>query len=192
MDLKKMNKLVDDMSKKIRDMEKSRTRLSLALTALDDISNNAKVRVTLICNGGVEKDIAEYLLPDMVPYIKEQIENAAQEEYNTLQRIGSVQEKPANTLQRIGSVQEEPAAENVMSLDDLFDEIKIEDEDKPEMAPRGTKSIPVDDEVLRDLYFEKRMTVTEICREEHYNPSSVYNAIKRLRAENEAGRSARR
>ena len=192
MDLKKMDKLVEDMSKKIKDMEKSRTRLSLALAALDDISNNAKVRVTLICTGGVEKDIAEYLLPDMVPYITEQIENAAQEEYNTLQRIGSVREKPANTLQHIGSVQEEPAAENVMSLDDLFDEIKIEDEDKSERAPRCTKSLPVDDEVLRDLYFEKRMTVTEICRKYHYNPSSVYNAIKRLRAENEAGRSARR
>ena len=204
MDITKATELLKAVGENIDKMEQAKIRLERALNAIDYLENGSTYRVKIAMPGEsnyYHMDITS-LLPDMTDHIKKQLEQIVENEYKVLDQWASIDlEKERAEADRL--LKAEP------SMDDLLDELikdagqknfipdKVKEREpvpeyetyKPKKALPGTKSVPVDDALLKVLYEDQDKTVGQICKEQNWNSSSVYNAIKRIGLKR-SGRSA--
>jgi hypothetical protein len=151
------------------------------------------------------------LLPDITDYVRGQLDAIVGREYKALESFGGGKQ---DQWDLINLEKERIEAESLIkapepSMDDLLDELlddagqknfipdKVELREpepefityKPKKAAHGTKSVPIDEALLKVLYEDQGKTVNQICKEQNWNSSSVYNAIKRIGLKR-SGRSA--
>ena len=205
MDRKEAIELAKTAREKIRKMEASSVRLEGALNAIERIETGMKCRVQLEINESGNRLIElTSLLPDITDYVRGQLDAIVGREYKALESFGGGKQ---DQWDLINLEKERIEAESLIkapepTMDDLLDELlegagqknfipaEVEErepepeyvpyESKKKKAPFGTKSVPVDDTLLKDLYVNQRKTVSQICKEQNWNSSSVYNALKRI------------
>ena len=200
MDITKATELLKAVGDSIDKMEQAKIRLERALNAIDYLANGSTYRVKIAMPGEsnyYHMDITS-LLPDMTDHITKQLEQIVEDEYKVLDQWGFIDpEKERAEADRL--LKAEP------SIDDLLEGLgqknfipdKVEEREpvpefvpyKPKKAAPGTKSVPVDEALLKVLYEDQGKTVSQICKEQNWNSSSVYNAIKRIGLKR-SGRSA--
>jgi len=204
MDITKATELLKAVGESIDKMEQSKIRLERALNAIDYLANGSTYRVKIAMPGEsnyYHMDITS-LLPDMTDHITKQLEQIVEDEYKVLDQWGSIDlEKERAEADRL--LKAEPSMDDLLDelLDDagqknfIPDKVELREPEpefityKPKKAAHGTKSVPIDEALLKVLYEDQGKTVNQICKEQNWNSSSVYNAIKRIGLKR-SGRSA--
>jgi len=204
MDITKATELLKAVGDNIDKMAQAKIRLERALNAIDYLANGSTYRVKISMPGETNyyhMDITS-LLPDMTDHIKKQLEQIVEDEYKVLDQWDTIDlENERAEADRL--LKAEPTMDDL--LDELLEgagqknfipaEVKEREPEpeyvtfKPKKAAPGTKSVPIDEALLKVLYEDQGKKVNQICKEQNWNSSSVYNAIKRIGLKR-SGRSA--